>query len=93
MTEHVTSRRTLGFFFLGIASMLVAILIGGFLYLKYGDSPVATADPSFPMEAQIVHVPLEAKLFTAPRAAPADVNAASKKTPKTAAKKSAKRRA
>ena len=51
-----------GFFALGFVFAIVAACSGMFLYLKYGHPPVAAADPAFPMEAQIVHVPLGARI-------------------------------
>lgn len=52
----------IGLFLLGFITALPALVLCAFLYLKYGHPPVATADPSFPMEAQIVHVPLGARI-------------------------------
>jgi mono/diheme cytochrome c family protein len=52
----------LGPFLLGILFALGGILLGGWIYLRFGQPPVAAADPAFPMEAQIVHVPLEARI-------------------------------
>jgi thiosulfate dehydrogenase len=49
-------------FFLGFLFAFVVIFVGGFAYLKYGHPPVAAADPAFPLEAQIVHVPLGARI-------------------------------
>ena len=49
-------------FLLGILFAFAAVLGGGWVYLHYGHPPVATADPAFPMEAQIVHVPLGARI-------------------------------
>ena len=57
-----TSARKLAFFALGFACAIVAAISFTFLYLKYGHPPVAAADPAFPMEAQIVHVPLGARI-------------------------------
>ena len=62
---YAYGRRTgggFGWFALGILFTLVALVAGGWVYLRYGHPPVATADPSFPMEAQIVHVPLDARI-------------------------------
>lgn len=70
MTASSNLRSRLGFFLLGLGSTVVAIVVGAFLYLKYGDPPVATADPSFPMEAQIVHIPLEARIKRQMQTAP-----------------------
>ena len=62
MTTTPPSRGRIGSFLLGVTATIVALFLGADLYLKYGKPPVATADPSFPMEAQIVHVPLEARI-------------------------------
>ena len=57
-------------FLLGVLFTLVAIAAGSYLYLKMGHPPVATADPAFPMEAQIVHVPLNARIDREKKTAP-----------------------
>jgi thiosulfate dehydrogenase len=58
-------------FLIGLVIGLLAVPIGGFAYLHFGHPPVAVVDPSFPMEAQIVHVPLNARIDKeAPRNAP-----------------------
>ncbi len=44
-----------------ILGMLV-VPLGAWIYLNYGHPPVAVADPSFPMEAQIVHRPLNNRI-------------------------------
>ena len=49
-------------FLLGILFTLVLLFAGGYVYLRYGHPPVATADPAFPEEAEIVHVPLNARI-------------------------------
>ena len=51
-----------GAFLFGILFTLAALGVGGWAYFKYGHPPVAVADPAFPMEAQIVHVPLDARI-------------------------------
>lgn len=51
-----------GAFLLGVVFTLALLFLGGYCYLKYGHPPVASADPAFPMEAQIVHVPLGARI-------------------------------
>ncbi len=51
-----------GAFVLGILFAFVAVGVGGWAYLKYGKPPVAVTDKPFPMEAQIVHVPLGARI-------------------------------
>lgn len=51
-----------GIFALGFVFAFIFAFAFIFLYLKYGHPPVAAADPAFPMEAQIVHVPLGARI-------------------------------
>jgi mono/diheme cytochrome c family protein len=47
---------------LGILFTVVAVVAGGYAYLRWGHPPVAAADPAFPMEKQIVHLPLNARI-------------------------------
>lgn len=54
--------RTFGAFVLGVVVVLVVLVGGGWLYLRYGRPPVAVVDAPFPMEKQIVHVPLNARI-------------------------------
>ena len=49
-------------FLSGILFTLIAVAAGAWLFLRFGHPPVAAADPAFPMEAQIVHVPLGARI-------------------------------
>ncbi|HEX3435688.1 MAG TPA: cytochrome c [Pseudacidobacterium sp.] len=49
-------------FILGLILGLLAIPIAVFSYLRFGHPPVAVADPPFPMERQIVHAPLRARI-------------------------------
>jgi thiosulfate dehydrogenase len=49
-------------FFLGFIFAIVVLIAGVWTYLKFGQPPVATADQPFPFEAQIVHVPLDARI-------------------------------
>jgi thiosulfate dehydrogenase len=49
-------------FLLGFVFAFVLLLVGAWVYLKYGNPPVATADKPFPFEAQIVQVPLNARI-------------------------------
>ena len=69
-----SAARSTGFFFLGIVFTIIALFFGATVYFKYGNPPVATADPSFPMEAQIVHVPLEARIKREMKAPPFPVS-------------------
>jgi thiosulfate dehydrogenase len=63
-TKKSSSRKSRGIlkFFLGFLFAFVVLFVGGFAYLKYGHPPVAAADPAFPLEAQIIHVPLGARI-------------------------------
>ncbi len=61
-TSDRRSSGRFGSFVLGFLLAFVALIAGVFIYLKYGHPPVATADAAFPMEAQIVHVPLNARI-------------------------------
>jgi thiosulfate dehydrogenase len=50
---------------IAIAFLILGILVVpllGWIYLNYGHPPVAVADPSFPMEAAIVHDPLHHRI-------------------------------
>jgi mono/diheme cytochrome c family protein len=59
--------------FLLVGMLLVPLY--GLLYLDYGHPPVAVADPSFPMEAQIVHKPLANRIDKEmPAASPVPIN-------------------
>jgi thiosulfate dehydrogenase len=49
-------------FLIGVLVGLVLVPIGAFFYLHFGNPPVAVADPAFPFEKQIVHVPLHARI-------------------------------
>jgi thiosulfate dehydrogenase len=49
-------------FFLGFLLGLIVIPVAGLVYFKLGKPPVATADPPLPFEAQIVAVPLNARI-------------------------------
>ena len=56
------SNSRFGAFLFGFLMALVLLFVGGWAYLKFGRPPVAVADPAFPFEAQIVHVPLGARI-------------------------------
>lgn len=47
---------------LGITATLVVIVGGAFLYLRFGNPPVAVGDQPFPYEEQIVHIALAARI-------------------------------
>jgi len=49
---------------LGFILGILAVVLVGFLYLKFGPLPVAVADKAFPMEKQIVRLPLRARITT-----------------------------
>ena len=71
--ERSVGPGTVGFL-LGFVFAFVFLFAGGYVYLRYGHPPVATADPSFPMEAQIVHVPLDARIRRELKSAPFGVS-------------------
>ncbi len=50
-----------GFLF-GVVLTLILVPSFVYVYFKYGHPPVAVADTPFPMEGQIVQVPLEARI-------------------------------
>jgi thiosulfate dehydrogenase len=47
---------------LGFLAAFPFMAAAGFLYLRYGHPPVATADTPFPYEETIVHIPLDARI-------------------------------
>lgn len=49
-------------FLLGLIIGFLLIPIAVMLWLHFGNPPVAVADPAFPYEKQIVHVPLNARI-------------------------------
>jgi thiosulfate dehydrogenase len=49
---------------LGFILGILAVVLVGFLYLKFGPLPVAVADKAFPMEREIVRLPLRARIAT-----------------------------
>jgi thiosulfate dehydrogenase len=49
-------------FLVGLILGLLALPVAIFLYLHHGHPPVAVADTAFPMEEQIVHKPLHARI-------------------------------
>ena len=63
-TSRSRTRSSGGFlkFVLGFVFAFVVLLVGAGAYLKFGNPPVATADKPFPFEAQIVAVPLGARI-------------------------------
>ncbi len=59
------------FFVLGA----LAVPAGVYLWLTHGNVPVAVADPTLPMEQQLVHKPLNARIDKEmPAASPVLVN-------------------
>jgi thiosulfate dehydrogenase len=55
---------------LGFALAIVVVAAGIAVYLRWGTPPVATADKPFPMEKQIVSVPLNARIARQMQTAP-----------------------
>ena len=50
------------------------LLLGFFLYLKYGPVPVAVSDSPFPFEKQIVKIPIRARIDRQMESAPFGVS-------------------
>lgn len=67
-------------FLSGFLFAFLLLLVGGYLYLRFGHPPVAAADPAFPMEAQIVHIPLNARIDRELATPPFAVNEAALQT-------------
>jgi mono/diheme cytochrome c family protein len=61
-------------FFLGFFLALVLVFGGAWAYLQFGQPPVATADKPFPFEAQIVRVPLGARIKSQMQTPPFDIS-------------------
>lgn len=60
-------------FLLGLILGLIAIPLTVFVYFRIGHPPVAVSDSPFPLERQIVHVPLQARIDEEmPQTAPID---------------------
>ncbi len=57
-------------FLLGFLCAFVVLFVFAFIYLRFGHPPVATADKPFPFEAQIVKVPLNARIDSQLQKAP-----------------------
>lgn len=49
-------------FLLGLVLGLIIVPLGIWIYIRYGNVPVATADNPFPFEADIVHRPLRIRI-------------------------------
>lgn len=63
-------------FVLGLILGVLLVPAAIMLYFHLGHPPVAVADPGFPMEEQIVHVPLHARIDAeAPKSAPIEPSA------------------
>ncbi len=61
-SSYGRSKSRFGAFVFGFVLALAVIFLAAWGYLKFGRPPVAVADKAFPMEAQIVHVPLNARI-------------------------------
>jgi thiosulfate dehydrogenase len=55
---------------LGFVLGILAVVAGLFLYLQFGPLPVAVADDAFPLEKQVVRVPLHARIEREKKEAP-----------------------
>lgn len=64
-------------FLLGFIVALLLVPVAVWVYFQYGNPPVAVADTPFPMERQIVQIPLHARIDREmPHTAPFDADAA-----------------
>lgn len=64
-------------FLLGLILGLAALPVAAYIYFRMGHPPVAVADKPFPMERQIVRVPMHARIESEmPRTAPIEPTAA-----------------
>jgi len=54
--------KKLAIFAAGFVVAIVVVLGCGWMYLQWGQPPVATADSAFPFEAKIVRVPMRARI-------------------------------
>lgn len=77
MVEQSNRRSPAGSFIFGFVAAIVLLVLSAFVYLRYGHPPVATADAAFPMEAQIVHIPLDARIQRDLKSPPFTVDEAS----------------
>ena len=62
MASSSRAVRSIGIFLGGILFAVVLSLVAGYLYLKFGHAPVATADESLPLERQVTHIALNARI-------------------------------
>lgn len=68
-------------FLLGLILGLIAIPAAVYVYFRVGDPPVAVADHPFPLEKQIVEVPLQARIDKEmPQSAPIEPSGANLET-------------
>lgn len=64
-------------FLLGFVVALFLVPVAAWVYFKYGNPPVAVADAPFPLEKQIVSIPLHARIDQQmPHKAPIEANQA-----------------
>ena len=59
-----------GKIFLGFVLGLLTVVAAGYLEFRFGALPVAVADAAFPLEKQIVHIPLNARINREKKVAP-----------------------
>ncbi len=64
-------------FLLGLVLGLLLLPVSAYCWFRFGHPPVAVTDPALPFEAQIVHVPLDARIDReAPAHAPIEASQA-----------------
>ncbi len=70
MMQERAGGRGVGAFFGGFVVAVVLLVGGVSVYLRYGHPPVAVADAPFPLEEQVVNVPLHVRIDRELRTAP-----------------------
>jgi thiosulfate dehydrogenase len=71
--QHIMATSSSGGFgklLLGFVLGILAVAVVVFVDLRFGALPVAVADAAFPLEKQIVHVPMQARINRAMKAPP-----------------------
>ena len=70
MAKSRASGGGFGKFMLGVLTALVVVMVCVAVYFRFGTPPVAVADKPFPFEAEIVRVPLGARVARQLKVAP-----------------------
>ena len=70
MAKHRSGGGGFGKLFLGFLFGVLVVAAAAFAYLQFGALPVATADRPFPLEKQIVSLPLNARIAREKKTSP-----------------------